>query len=52
MSANKATQKSAKTTTAVDQTPDGWTDDERAAMKERAQEVKGAGRRGAGADRR
>jgi uncharacterized protein YdhG (YjbR/CyaY superfamily) len=51
MSAKKATQKSAKTTTAVDQTPEGWTDDERAAMKERAQEVKGAGRRGAGADK-
>jgi uncharacterized protein YdhG (YjbR/CyaY superfamily) len=48
MSAKKATQKSTKSTTATDETPQAWTDEERAAMKERASEVKGA-RRGAGA---
>jgi uncharacterized protein YdhG (YjbR/CyaY superfamily) len=47
MSAKKATQKSAKSTTASDTTPEGWTDEERAAMKDRAQEVKAATRRGA-----
>jgi hypothetical protein len=50
MSAKKATQKSAKSTTAVDKTSEGWTDEERAAMKERAQEVKAA-RRGRRADK-
>jgi uncharacterized protein YdhG (YjbR/CyaY superfamily) len=40
MSAKKAEQKSAKRTTAVDKTSEGWTDEERAAMKERAKEVK------------
>ena len=39
MSAKKATQKSGKTS-------DGWTDDERAAMKERAREMKAEARRG------
>ena len=34
------TQKSAKRTTAVDKTSEGWTDEERAAMKQRAQELK------------
>jgi uncharacterized protein YdhG (YjbR/CyaY superfamily) len=51
MSAKKATQKSAKSTTAVDKTSEGWTDEERAAMKERAQEVKAAARRGRRADK-
>ena len=44
MSARKATQKSAESTAAVDKTPEGWTDEERAAMKERAQELKAARR--------
>jgi uncharacterized protein YdhG (YjbR/CyaY superfamily) len=46
MSAKKATQKSAKSTTAVDKTSVGWTDEERAAMKERAKELKASARRG------
>ncbi len=36
----KATQKSAKSTTATDKQSKGFTDEERAAMKERAQELK------------
>jgi len=40
MSAKKTTQKSAKTTTATGKTYEGFTDDERGAMKERAQELK------------
>jgi uncharacterized protein YdhG (YjbR/CyaY superfamily) len=47
----KDTRKSAKSTTAVDKTSEGWTDEERAAMKERAQEVKAAARRGPRADK-
>jgi uncharacterized protein YdhG (YjbR/CyaY superfamily) len=46
MSANKATQKSAKSTTASGKTFKGFTDEERVAMKERAQELKAAARRG------
>jgi uncharacterized protein YdhG (YjbR/CyaY superfamily) len=46
----KDTQKSAKSTTAIDRTPEGFTDDERAAIRERAREVKAAPRRGARAD--
>jgi len=46
MSANKATQKSAKSTTKTDKTFEGFTAEERAAMKERAQELKAAARRG------
>ena len=46
MSAKKATQKSAKSTTATDKKSKGFTDEERAAMKERAQELKAAARRG------
>jgi uncharacterized protein YdhG (YjbR/CyaY superfamily) len=42
----KDTQKSAESTTATDQTPEGWTDEERAAMKTRAQELKAEARRG------
>jgi uncharacterized protein YdhG (YjbR/CyaY superfamily) len=40
----KDTRKSAKPTTAVDPAPEGWTDEERAAMKARAQELKTAAR--------
>jgi uncharacterized protein YdhG (YjbR/CyaY superfamily) len=42
MSAKKATQKSAKSTTAGGKTSKGFTAEERAAMKERAQELKAA----------
>jgi uncharacterized protein YdhG (YjbR/CyaY superfamily) len=45
MSAQKATQKSAKST-AVKKKSTGFTDEERAAMKERAREVKAEARRG------
>ena len=44
MSAKKATQKSAKRTTG--KASKGFTDEERAAMRERAQELKAAARRG------
>jgi uncharacterized protein YdhG (YjbR/CyaY superfamily) len=47
MSAKKTTQKSAKSTTAVNKKSKGFTDEERAAMKERAQEVKAEARRDA-----
>jgi ATP-dependent DNA ligase len=40
MSPKKGTQKSAKSTTASGKTPKGFTDEERAAMKERIQELK------------
>jgi uncharacterized protein YdhG (YjbR/CyaY superfamily) len=40
MSANKTTQKSAKSTTATNRKSKGFTDEERAAMKERARELK------------
>jgi hypothetical protein len=49
----KDTQKPAKSTTAAGQTSPRFTDEERAAMKERAQELKAAaprGRRAAKAD--
>ncbi len=42
----KATKKSAKSATATDKASKGFTDDERAAMKEYAQELKTAARRG------
>jgi hypothetical protein len=42
MSAKKVTQKSAKSTTATGKTSKGFTAEERAAMKERAQELKAA----------
>jgi uncharacterized protein YdhG (YjbR/CyaY superfamily) len=45
MSAKKAAQKSATSTTAINKESQGFTDEERAAMKERAQELKAAGRR-------
>jgi len=43
----KATQKSAKSTTAINKKSKGFTEEERAAMKERAQELKAEARRGA-----
>ncbi len=49
--AKKATQKSAKSTTAINRKSKGFTDEERAAMKERAQELKAEGRRGPRADK-
>jgi uncharacterized protein YdhG (YjbR/CyaY superfamily) len=48
MSAKKPTQKSAKSTTATGKTSKGFTAEERAAMKERAQELKEEGRRADG----
>jgi len=42
----KDTKKSARGAAARDATPDGWTDEERAAMKERAQELKAEKGRG------
>jgi hypothetical protein len=47
----KDTQKSAKRTTAIDKTFEGFTDEERVAMKERVQELKAAPRRGPRADK-
>jgi uncharacterized protein YdhG (YjbR/CyaY superfamily) len=44
--AKKGTQKSAKSTTAINQKSGGLTDEERAAMKERVQELKAEARRG------
>jgi uncharacterized protein YdhG (YjbR/CyaY superfamily) len=44
----KDTQKPATSTTAADGSSAGFTDDERAAMKERAQELRAASRRGRG----
>jgi uncharacterized protein YdhG (YjbR/CyaY superfamily) len=49
--AKKAMQKSAKSTTAINKKSKGFTDEERAAMKERAQELKAAARRGPRADK-
>jgi hypothetical protein len=46
MSADKATQKSSKSTTASGKRSNGFTDVERAAMRERAQELKAEARRG------
>jgi uncharacterized protein YdhG (YjbR/CyaY superfamily) len=46
----KGAQKSAKSTAAIDQKFEGFTDEERTAMKERAQELKAAARRGPRAD--
>jgi hypothetical protein len=47
----KDTQKSPKGTTAIDKTSEGFTDEERAAIKERARELKAAARRGPSADK-
>jgi uncharacterized protein YdhG (YjbR/CyaY superfamily) len=46
MSAKKAPQKSTKSTTATGKKSKGFTEEERAAMKERAQELKAESRRG------
>ena len=51
MSSQKATQKSAKSTTASGKKSKGFTDEERSAMKERAQELKAEARRGPRADK-
>src|SRR2546425_6116185 len=51
MSPKKETQKSAKSTTAMGKKFKGFTDEERAAMKERVQELKAAARRGPRADK-
>jgi uncharacterized protein YdhG (YjbR/CyaY superfamily) len=49
--AKKGTQKSAKSTTAIGKKSKGFTDEERAAMKERARELKAEARRGPWADK-
>ena len=49
--ATKGTQRSVKSTTAINKTSKGFTDEERAAMKERAQELKAEARRGPRADK-
>jgi uncharacterized protein YdhG (YjbR/CyaY superfamily) len=51
MSSKKATQKSAKSTAATGKTSKGFTAEERAAMKERAKELKAEARRGPRADK-
>ena len=51
MNPRKSTQKSAKSTTAVGKKFKGFTDEERAAMKEHIQELKAAARRGPRADK-
>jgi uncharacterized protein YdhG (YjbR/CyaY superfamily) len=48
-SAKKGTRQSAKRTTATGKASRGFTDEERAAMRERAREVKAGSRRGPGA---
>ncbi len=49
--AKKGTQKSAKSTTAINKKSKGFTDEERVAMKERSQELKAAARLGPRADK-
>jgi hypothetical protein len=51
MSPSKTTQKAAKGATANDRKSRGFTDEERAAMKDRAQELKAEARRGSRADK-
>jgi uncharacterized protein YdhG (YjbR/CyaY superfamily) len=51
MSPKKNTQKSAKSTTATAKKSKGFTDEERAAMKERVEELKAETRRGPRADK-
>jgi uncharacterized protein YdhG (YjbR/CyaY superfamily) len=51
MSPKKETQKPAKSTAATNKKSKGFTDEERAAMTERAQELKAEARRGARTDR-
>jgi uncharacterized protein YdhG (YjbR/CyaY superfamily) len=45
LAAMKDTHKSAKSPAAVDEPAEGWTDEERAAMKERSRELKAAGKK-------
>jgi uncharacterized protein YdhG (YjbR/CyaY superfamily) len=45
-SAKNGTQKSAKSTTAISETRKGFTDEERAAMRDRVKELKGSARAG------
>jgi uncharacterized protein YdhG (YjbR/CyaY superfamily) len=47
----KDTKKSARSTAATDKTYEGFTDEEKGAMKERAQELKASARRGSRADK-
>jgi uncharacterized protein YdhG (YjbR/CyaY superfamily) len=47
----KGTRKPANSTTEIDKSSEGFTDEERVAMKERAQELKAAARRGTHADK-
>ena len=49
--AKKGTQKSAKSTTAINKKSKGFTNEERVAMKERSQELKAAARLGPRADK-
>jgi hypothetical protein len=49
--AKKGTRKPAKSTAAIDKTFEGFTDEERVAMKERTEELKAAARRGPRADK-
>jgi uncharacterized protein YdhG (YjbR/CyaY superfamily) len=51
MTAEKGTRKSTKRTSAVGKTPKGFSDDERALMRERLQELKAEGRRSTRADK-
>ncbi|MBN2559633.1 MAG: DUF1801 domain-containing protein [Phycisphaerae bacterium] len=51
MSPEKGARKSAKSTSRTDKTSKGFTDEERIAMKERAEELKAAARRGPRADK-
>ena len=51
MTAKKGTRKSAKSTSAIGKTSKGFTDEERAAMREHAQELKAERRRGSSADK-
>ena len=51
MSPKKETQKPAKSGTATNKKPKGFTDQERAAMKERSEELKAEARGGARTDR-
>jgi ATP-dependent DNA ligase len=52
MSAKKDTQNSTKSTTAIGKKSKGFTDQERAAMKERTQELKAEARRTPRADKK
>src|ERR1700677_4374189 len=51
MTAQKGTRKSAKGNSAIGKKSEGFTDDERVAMRERLQELKAEGRRGPRADK-